>query len=109
MKRGDIVVVAMSGDFGKVRPALVVQNDQANEKHASVVVCPLSSHLIDAPLFRILVEPSPANGLQNLSQIMVDKATAVKRERVRQVVGRVDDEVMVQVNRTLALWLGLGG
>jgi len=107
MKRGDIVVVAMSGDFGKVRPALVVQHDQANESHASVVVCPLTSHIIDAPLFRINVEPSSANGLQNSSQIMVDKVSAVKRERVRQVVGRVEDEVMVQINRTLALWLGL--
>ena len=107
MKRGDIVIVALSGDFGKARPALVVQHDQANENHASVVVCPLSSHVIDAPLFRILVEPSPGNGLQNQSQIMVDKVSAVKRERVRQVLGRVGDEVMVQVNRTLALWLGL--
>lgn len=107
MKRGDIVVVVMSGDFGKVRPALVVQHDQVNEKHASVVVCPLSSHIIHAPLFRIDVEPSPANGLQSSSQIMVDKVTAVKRERVRQVIGHADDEVMVQVNRTLALWLGL--
>ncbi|WP_243358788.1 type II toxin-antitoxin system PemK/MazF family toxin [Fundidesulfovibrio terrae] len=107
MKRGDIVIVAMSGDYGKTRPALVVQHDQANETHASVVVCPLSSHLIDAPLFRIPVEPSSANGLQAPSQIMVDKVSAVKRERVRQVAGRVSDEVMVQVNRTLALWLGL--
>jgi len=107
MKHGEIVIVVMSGDYGKTRPALVVQHDQANETHASVVVCPFSSHLIDAPLFRIQVEPSQDNGLAAPSQIMVDKVSAVKRERIRQVVGRVSDEVMVQVNRSMALWLGL--
>lgn len=107
MKRGDIVIVAMSGDYGKTRPAVVVQHDQANETHASVVVCPLSSHILDAPLFRITVSAAPSNGLQTPSQIMVDKVTAVKRERVRQVTGRVDDETLVRINRTLALWLGL--
>ena len=107
MKRGDIVIVAMSGDYGKTRPAVVVQHDLANETHASVVVCPLSSHILDAPLFRVTVSPASGNGLQTPSQIMVDKVTAVKRIRVRDVVGRLDDETLVQINRTLALWLGL--
>jgi mRNA interferase MazF len=107
MKRGDVVIVAMSGDYGKTRPAVVVQHDQANQTHASVVVCPFSSHLIDAPLFRIAVEPTPGNGLETVSQIMVDKISAVRRDRLRQVVGRLDDATLVQINRTLALWLGL--
>ncbi|WP_243310363.1 type II toxin-antitoxin system PemK/MazF family toxin [Fundidesulfovibrio agrisoli] len=107
MKRGDVVIVAMAGDYGKARPALVVQHDQANLDHASVVVCPITSHRIDAPLFRVEVEPSPTNGLQTESQIMVDKVSAVKRERIRQIAGSMPEEVMVRVNRTLALWLGL--
>jgi mRNA interferase MazF len=102
-----VVVVAMSGDYGKTRPAVVVQNDLVGETHASLVVCPFSSHLIDAPLFRITVQPQPHNGLAVASQVMVDKVSAVKRERVRQVVGRLDAETMVRVNRSLALWLGL--
>lgn len=107
MKRGDIVIVAMSGDYGKVRPALIVQNDVTLETHSSIVVCPLTSHCIDAPLFRIPVAPTESNGLSTDSQIMVDKVSAVKRERIRDVVGSLDDETMVQVNRTIALWLGL--
>ena len=107
MKRGDVVIVAMSGDYGKTHPAVVVQHDQANDTHASIVVCPLSSHLLDAPLFRISIEPAPGNGLHAPSQIMVDKVTAIKRERIRDTVGRVDDETLLQINRTLALWLGL--
>ncbi|EHJ45980.1 transcriptional modulator of MazE/toxin, MazF (plasmid) [Solidesulfovibrio carbinoliphilus subsp. oakridgensis] len=107
MKRGDVVIVSLSGDYGKMRPAVVVQHDQANPTHASIVVCPFSSCLIDAPLFRISVEPTATNGLETTSQIMVDKISAVRRDRLRQVVGRLDDAVMVQINRTLALWLGL--
>lgn len=107
MKRGDIVIVAMSGDYGKMRPAVIIQHDQANLTHASLVVCPFSSHLIDAPLFRLTIHPTPGNGLLTPSQIMVDKISAVKRERLRDTIGRLDDETLVQVNRTLALWLGL--
>lgn len=107
MKRGDVVIVSLSGDYGKMRPAVVVQHDLANAEHASVVVCPLSSHCIDAPLFRIDLEPTPRNGLEKPSQIMIDKISAVKRDRLRQVVGHLDDATMVQVSRSLALWLGL--
>jgi len=107
MKRGEVVIVSMSGDYGKMRPAVVIQHDQANLIHASIVVCPFSSHLVDAPLFRITVDPAPKNGLETTSQIMVDKISAVKRDRLRDVIGKLDDATMVQVNRSLALWLGL--
>ena len=86
---------------------MVVQPDLANAEHASVMVCPLSSHGIDAPLFRIDLKPTPQHGLEKPSQIMADKISAVKRERLRQVVGRPDDAAMVQVRRGLALRLGL--
>ena len=107
MKRGEVVIVAMSEDYGKVRPCVVVQHDMANATHASVVVCPFSSHLLDAPLFRVTVQPTPENGLTSASQIMVDKIAAMRRDRFRETVGTLDDAVMVQVNRCLALWLGL--
>lgn len=107
VRRGDLVIVAMTGDYGKIRPALVVQHDHANIGHASIVVCPFSSSIQDAPLFRITLKPSETNGLSVTSQIMVDKISAIKRERVRQVIGHASDETMLQVNRALALWLGL--
>lgn len=107
VRRGDLVIVAMTGDYGKVRPALAVQHDHANTSHSSIVVCPLSSTIQDAPLFRITITPSETNGLSNVSQIMVDKISAIKRERIRQVIGHASDETMIQINRALALWLGL--
>jgi mRNA interferase MazF len=105
MRRGDMVTVATPGDFSKPRPALVIQSDQfPNTATATVLL--VSSNLIDASLIRLTVEPSPDNGLRRTSQIMVDKAMTVMRDRLGPPFGRLDDEAMVAVNRSLALFLG---
>jgi len=106
-KRGNIVKIAVQGDFGKPRPALLIQSEMFNEAHATLTVLLISSELIDAPLFRLTIEPDQINGLTQQSQIQVDKAMTVRREKVGQVIGRVDDAMMVRVNRALALWIGL--
>jgi mRNA interferase MazF len=104
--RGEFVTIAMQGDFGKPRPALVIQADPFNE-HATVTVLPVTSTLVGAPLFRITVQPSAENGLQKPSQVMVDKAMTVKRDKVGQAVGRIDADAMVEVERCLAVFLGI--
>jgi mRNA interferase MazF len=88
VKRGDLVLVAIAGDYGKPRPALIVQSDLFNETHASITVAPVTSTIVDTPLFRITVEPSRRNGLRLVSQVMVDKVTMVRRQRCGQGVGR---------------------
>jgi mRNA interferase MazF len=105
--RGDLVVVAMPGDYGKPRPALVVQSDLFNDSHASITVIPVTSTIVDAPLFRVTVEPSRRNGLRVVSQIMVDKVTTVRRQRLGRVVGHLEEDVMLRVSRALALWFGI--
>ena len=107
MRRGDLVVVDMPGDYGKPRPALVVQSDLFNDTHASITVAPLTSTIVDTPLFRVTVEPSRRNGLRLVSQIMVDKVTTVRRQRLGQTIGRLDEAVMLRVSRALALWFGI--
>lgn len=105
MRRGDLVTVALQGDLGKPRPALVIQSDLFNV-HPSVVILPVTSELHDAPLFRILVDPTELNGLNKPSQVMVDKPQSITREKVGAVFGRLDDETMLAVNRALAVFLG---
>ena len=105
MRRGDLVTVAMSGDFGKPRPALVIQSDHFDAT-ATVTVLLISATLVDAPLIRLAVEPSPENGLRKPSQVMIDKAMTVRRDRVGAPFGRLDDDPMVAVNRSLVLFLG---
>jgi len=84
MKRGDVVIVAITGDYGKPRPAIIVQTDLLPETHASVIICQMTSQLVDAPDFRITIEPSLENGLREPSQVMVDKPVTVRRDRVGQ-------------------------
>jgi mRNA interferase MazF len=88
---------------------LIVQSDLFNETHASVTIVPVTSTLLDAPLFRLTLEPSPETGLRSLSQIMVDKVTTVKRDKIGKKIGRVGDDTMIRVNRAVALWFGLTG
>lgn len=106
-RRGDLVLVSAPGDYGKPRPALVVQSDFFNPTHASVAVCLLSSDRQNAPLFRVDVEPTPKNGLQKPSQIMLDKIVSLKCERLGEAIGRIDEGQLLQVNRLLAVFLGL--
>jgi len=106
VKRGDLVPVAMPGDFGKPRPALIVQSDLF-EATGTVTLLLMSGTLIDAPLVRLTVQPSPENGLRKPSQVMVDKAMSVKRDRLGPPFGRLDDETMLSVTRSLAVFLGI--
>lgn len=106
MNRGDFVTIAMQGDFGKPRPALVIQSDQFNE-HATMTVLLVSSMLVEAPLFRVTVQPDTRNGMQKPSQVMVDKAMTVKRDKIGQAFGTASDEVMLEVGRCLAVFLGI--
>ena len=109
MKRGDIVLAVARGDYGKPRPAVIVQSDLFNPTHASLLVCLVTTDLISAPLFRLPVAATPASGLREPSQIMVDKLLALPRERIRERIGVADDETMLSLNRSLALMLGLAG
>lgn len=104
--RGDFVTIAMQGDFGKPRPALVIQSDQFNE-HATVTVLAVTSTLVAAPLLRVNVQPSLGSGLQKPSQVMVDKAMTVKRDKVGLAFGRIEAETLVEVERCLAVFLGV--
>jgi transcriptional modulator of MazE/toxin, MazF len=105
MRRGDLVTVALQGDMGKPRPALVIQSDLF-DVHPSVTILPVTSELRTAPLFRIAVDPTALNGLTKTSQVMVDKPQSVARDKVGGVMGHLDDETMLAVNRALAVFLG---
>ena len=107
MRRGDVVTVAAAGDYGKPRPAVIVQTDALPQEHASVVVCQLTSELANAPDFRISIEPKPENGLRLKSQVMADKPVTVRRERIGQRIGRLGDQDMARLGIALAFVLGL--
>ena len=107
MRRGDVVIVAAAGDYGKPRPAVVVQSDAFPDAHASVVLCPMTSDLSRALDFRVALEPTAANGLRARSQIMADKPVTVRRERIGQIIGRLGTEDLRRLNVAIAFVMGL--
>jgi mRNA interferase MazF len=106
MKRGDLVTINVQGDYGKPRPVLIVQSDLFDE-HPSVTILPVTSELRETPLFRIRVLPDAINGLQKPSGIMVDKVQSVTRELVEDSFGQISAEQMLEVSRSLAVFLGV--
>lgn len=107
MKRGDLVTVVSSGDYGKPRPALIVQTD-AYAEHPSLTVLPLTSELHDMPMLRVTVEAGEGTGLRRRSQVMVDKATTIPRAKTGSRIGRLDEATLASVGRALAAFLGVG-
>jgi mRNA interferase MazF len=106
VKRGDLVTIALQGDYGKPRPALIIQSDLFVE-HPSVTILPVTGELREAPLLRIRLEPEATNGLQKTSEVMVDKAQSILRDKVGNVFGQLSEDEMLAVSRSLAVFLGV--
>ena len=106
MRRGDIVTVALQGDTGKPRPAVIVQTDTL-PRRIKVLVVPLSSDLEDAPLSRMIVVPTPTNGLKEDSQLMFDRLTSARRDNCFGPFGRLDRAQIAELDHNLTIVLGL--
>lgn len=108
MKRGDVILIALQGDHGEPRPALIVQNDLIDDIDTTLVCLITTSTDVLAP-FRLGIMPTPGNGLRHQSYVMLDKTTMVLRHKCRAVVGRLTDEQMADVGVRLAFVFGLTG
>lgn len=109
MTRGEIWTAAGGkGHAGKPRPVVIVQDDRFDAT-SSITVCAFTSDPADAPLFRLVVESSEANGLGATSRVMVDKVTTVPRAKLGRRIGVLAADDMVRLNRALMIFLGLAG
>jgi mRNA interferase MazF len=107
VKRGEIWTAAAGGDYaGKPRPAVVVQHELF-EALDSVTICGFTRDPIDLPLFRILIEPSPVNGLEFPSRVMVDKILTIRKTKLGFRVGHLDRRDLARLDRAIATFLGL--
>ncbi|MGD8589168.1 MAG: type II toxin-antitoxin system PemK/MazF family toxin [Chromatiales bacterium] len=108
MKRGELVLVRARGEFsGKPRPCVIVQSDLFTPTHQSVTLCPITSQPVAAPLFRVSITPTSANGLKQPSQVMVDKLFTSRREDIGGEIGSLAADSLLQINQALRLWLQL--
>ena len=106
MRRGDLVTVSAPRDYGKPRPAVIVQSDWLTATD-SVLVALLTSALANAPLYRLTLEPSDANGLKAPSQVMIDKIVAIPREKCGRVIGHLSASEQIALNHLLAVVVGI--
>jgi mRNA interferase MazF len=109
VRRGEIWTAAGGGGYtGKRRPVVIVQDERFSETD-SIAVCPLTTDSTSIPLFRIVVDPNSTNGLATVSQLMVDKLSAIPRTRLGRRIGRLDDATMLRLNRAITVFLGIAG
>lgn len=109
MKRGEVWTAAGGSDYaGKPRPVVILQDDRFDAT-ASVTVCAFTSDPTDAPLLRLAVEPSEANGLRTTSRLMVDKITTVPKTKLGARIGRLAEADVMRLNRAMMVFLGLAG
>ena len=109
MRRGDIWTVAGGSDYaGKPRPVVIVQDDSFDATD-SITVCAFTTDGTDAPLMRLLVDPSDRNGLRAVCRLMVDKITTVPKTKIGSHLGRIADDEMVRLNRAVLVFLGIAG
>lgn len=107
MKRGEVWTVSGGASYtGKSRPAVIVQEDRFDQT-SSITLCAFTTDPTEAPLLRMLIEPTDRNGLKSASRLMIDKITTVPKARLGKRIGKLNDEDTVRLNRALTVFLGL--
>jgi len=91
IQRGSLVTVSLPGDYGKPRPALVIQSNLLADLD-SIVLCPVTSVL---------------RYMEIMSQIMVDKISTLPRNKISSPFGHLSDERIKAVNQALLLVIGI--
>jgi mRNA interferase MazF len=107
VRRGDIVTVAIKGEYGKSRPALVIQSDFVADTD-SILVCLITAMLRDSPMHRLALPAGGGTGLRRPSQIMVDKIIPARRDRCGPTIGRADGATLTALRDILAFVVGIG-
>lgn len=107
MNRGDVVLVVVPSELGRPRPGVIVQADEFNQDLSTTFVCPISLDLQEKLPLRPIIEVEPSNGLRLRSRIMTDKMVALRTDRIRRVIGRIDSGTSERLDRALLVILGL--
>lgn len=110
IRRGDIFTVdfepVRGSEQGKMRPALVIQNDIGNQFSPTIIVAAITTS--SKARFDVNVEvKAPEGGLTNDSVILLNQIRTVDKERLGRYWGRVSQQTIVRVDRALLISLGL--
>jgi mRNA interferase MazF len=85
---------------------VIVQEDRFDATN-SITLCVFTTDPTEAPLLRMLIEPTDRSGLSSASRLIIDKVTTVPKARLGKRIGKLTDEDVVRLNRALTVFLGL--
>ena len=112
VKRGDIYYADLSpvvgSEQGGVRPVLIVQNDIGNRYSPTVIAAAITSQCDKAKLPTHIEVSSRECGLSKDSIVLLEQIRTIDKKRLKERMGRLDEDAMTQVNRALQVSFGLG-
>ena len=113
VKRGDIYYADLSpvigSEQGGVRPVLVIQNDVGNKYSPTVIAAAITSKINKAKMPTHIELGAKEYGLNKDSVILLEQIRTIDKKRLREKIGRLDDELMLKVDTALSISFGLGG
>ena len=111
VKRGDIYYADLSpvvgSEQGGIRPVLIVQNDVGNRYSPTVIAAAITSQTDKAKLPTHISLPSQQCGLSKDSIVLLEQIRTIDKRRLKERMGRIDDQSMNQINRALEVSFGL--
>ena len=112
VKRGDIYYADLSpvvgSEQGGVRPVLIIQNDTGNRYSPTVIAAAITSQTGKARLPTHIELPVQQEcGLTRDSVVLLEQVRTLDKRRLRERMGRVDDQVMEKIDTAIAVSFGL--
>lgn len=111
VKRGDIFYADLSpvigSEQGGTRPVLVVQNDVGNKFSPTVIVAAITSQINKAKMPTHIELSASDAGLLKDSVILLEQIRTIDKKRLKEKIGRLDDELIAHVDDALSVSFGI--
>lgn len=112
VKRGDLYYADLSpvigSEQGGVRPVLIIQNDVGNKYSPTVIVAAITSQINKAKLPTHIEITAQDFGLPKDSVVLLEQIRTIDKKRLREKIGKFDDELMRSIDDALKISIGLG-
>jgi len=111
ISRGEIFLINFEPSFGseqgRVRPALIIQNDILNKYSPLTIVAPITSKVYNKEYPTNVLISKEDSKLDKDSTILLNQIRAVDKRRIIKKIGLLDPYSMNQVDKAIKVSLGL--
>ena len=111
IKRGDLYYADLSpvigSEQGGVRPVIVIQNNIGNKYSPTIIVAAITSQINKAKLPTHIEISANEYGLSKDSVILLEQIRTIDKKRIREKIGCLDNNMMLKVDNSIQISLGL--